>query len=461
MTDLPAYREPAFHGTIGAAREDITPPVGIYARNWGAAEHDTAEGIHRPLTATAISFQAESGLPLIMLSLDLGWWRTAEDEWAIRRAVMDALGIDESRVMAHLTHTHAGPAVCREDAGRPGGHLIPAYLDKVTESAVRCAVRARESAQPANLTWRFGTCDLATNRDVPDQAADRLLSGFNPAGAADNTLLVGRITADSGDALATIINYACHPTTLGPRNRLISPDYVGAMREVVESATGVSCLFLLGACGELAPMEQYSADAKLADSHGRRLGYSALAVLEGMLPAGTRVEYCGAIESGSALADWRRLPDSPPSSELKAAMNTVEIPLKEWPSVEELGEQFAGCRDRALAERLARKLRVRRMVGDGNTTTRKLWLWQLGDSVIVAHGNEAYSLMQTTLRARFPGRPIAVANLVNGACGYLPTEEMYDCDVYPVWQTPFDRGSLERVIDASIHEIQELTGWGS
>jgi hypothetical protein len=36
------------------ARVDITPPVGIYHRMWGAATHDRSTGIHRPLTATAM-----------------------------------------------------------------------------------------------------------------------------------------------------------------------------------------------------------------------------------------------------------------------------------------------------------------------------------------------------------------------------------------------------------------------
>src|SRR6185503_5155147 len=106
----------------------------------------------------------------------------------------------------------------------------------------------------------------------------------NPAVKADDTLVVGRITADDdGRVLGTLVNYACHPTTLAWENRLISPDYVGAMREVVEAHTGGGpCLFLQGASGELAPAHQYVGDTAVADRHGRRLGFSALAALEGM-----------------------------------------------------------------------------------------------------------------------------------------------------------------------------------
>ena len=35
---------------------DITPPVGMYHRMWGAATHDRSEGIHRPLRATVALF---------------------------------------------------------------------------------------------------------------------------------------------------------------------------------------------------------------------------------------------------------------------------------------------------------------------------------------------------------------------------------------------------------------------
>src|SRR3954466_6202058 len=47
---------------LGVARCDVTPPVGIYHRMWGAATQDRATGVHRPLTAAALVFQVH-GLP--------------------------------------------------------------------------------------------------------------------------------------------------------------------------------------------------------------------------------------------------------------------------------------------------------------------------------------------------------------------------------------------------------------
>src|SRR5215471_2442692 len=95
---LPPDTQPEFHGLIGTAREDITPPVGIYARNWGAAEHEVAEGIHRPLTATVLTLRRDvNEPPLVLVALDLGWWRAREDEWRLRGGLLNALGLDPAR----------------------------------------------------------------------------------------------------------------------------------------------------------------------------------------------------------------------------------------------------------------------------------------------------------------------------------------------------------------------------
>ena len=41
--------------------------------------------------------------------------------------------------------------------------------------------------------------------------------------------------------VVTAVGYAAHPTSLAWENTLISPDYPGALREVVETATGAPC----------------------------------------------------------------------------------------------------------------------------------------------------------------------------------------------------------------------------
>ncbi|CAL1519052.1 neutral/alkaline non-lysosomal ceramidase N-terminal domain-containing protein [Chitinophaga sp. MM2321] len=446
----------SFQGIIGVAQTDITPPTGIYSRNWGAALHDVAEGIHQPLMLTCTTFQsAAKETPLVLIGADLGWWKSAADEWALRSQLLKALDLAPSQLMFCLSHTHAGPALSRDEATQPGGELIDGYLQTILEHAIQAVRQALSNAVPATLTWHYGKCGLATNRDLAQPERQRYIVGFNPDEEADDTLLVGRITDTHERILGTIVNYACHPTTLAWENRLISPDYIGAMREIVEGQTGASCLFLQGASGELAPAAQYVGDTALAETYGRQLGYAVLATLEAMLPAQTQLSFTGVVESGGALAIW-----SPsvytPSTVLAVEMVEVELHLKPLPPLAEIEQQWRECEDHVLKERLRRKCGIRKALGDGQEARVGLWVWRLGDALLIGQPNETYSIFQRELRREFSAQAVGVMNVVNGHIGYLAPAELYNHDIYSVSQTPFAAGSLELLTEKTMAIVKEL-----
>ena len=449
------FSHPSFAGKIGFAQSEITPPVGIYARNWGAAQHDVAEGIHRPLHARVLALQSDDDRkPLLLISLDLGWWKTREDEWLVRGALLEEFQLDESRVLTNLTHTHAGPVFCREDSDKPGGELIAPYLEKVRDAVLDAAHRALAASTRGTLSWAFGKCALAQNRDLPDPQRARVLCGFRPDAPADDTLLVGRATADeTGKTICVLANYACHPTTLAWDNKLISPDWLGAFYETIETQTGAPALFLQGASGELQPRETYTGHTEIADAQGKQFAFAVLSTLEGMMPPRTRLKYSGAVESGAPLAIWQRAPHES-NSQIAARKIEIEMPLKkDLESAAQLQAALNACDDRTLRERLTRKMRVRRTVGEGASTRLPVWIWEVGDAIFIAQREEAYSVFQKELRAQFPDKAILVMNLTNGSCGYLPPNELYDLDIYQVWQTPYARGAAEVLRDAVGREI--------
>jgi hypothetical protein len=330
-------------------------------------------------------------------------------------------------------------------------------MEHLFEATVRTVREATERRFMGTLDWHTGRCDLATNRDLPDPdpGQRRFVCGYNPDGDPDNTLVVGRITDAAGEIRATLVNYACHPTTLAWENDAVSPDYVGAMRETIQEATNAPALFLQGNSGELAPRYQYVGDVEVADRHGRELGFAALATIQAMEPSGTQLSYAGVVESGAPLAVWKHEP-SQPSGELRAIRTSVSLPLKNWPSAEELEKQRRECSDRALEERIRRKLNIRIGVGDGSAYELPVHVWRIGDAVLVGSCCEAYSVLQRELRRRFPETTILCMNLINGSLGYLPPAELYDADIYAVWQSPFDRGSYECLLETMTGEIRDV-----
>lgn len=451
------HRNPSFFGLIGISKEDITPPIGIYARNWGAALHDVAEGIHKPLMLVCMTFQtSKNEKPLVLISADLGWWKSADDELFVRNGILKTMGLEPWQLMICLSHTHAGPSLSSGDRVKNGGEFIEPYLLRIQQIAINSIKRALATTVPATLSWLYGKCSLATNRDLQEFGNNRMVVGFNPEKDADDTLLVGRISDQDGRVMGTIVNYACHPTTLAWENRLISPDYIGAMREIVEAKTiNAPCLFLQGASGDLAPSEQYVGDATIADAYGRQIGYAVLATLEAMLPPNTELVFDKVVESGASVAVWKQSQYTP-STILSSEMINVEFPLKPLPSLSNIQQEWKECEDRVLKERLWRKLNIRKAVGDKDHASVPLWIWRLGDTFLVGQPNEPYSDYQIKLRKSFPQYAVGVVNVANGYLGYLPDSEMYDQDAYSVWQTPFEKGSLELLIKTTKDNLQKM-----
>src|SRR5437764_13169898 len=129
---------------VGFARADITPPVGIYHRMWGAATHDRATGVHRPLLATILWLEpaaGDSSQALVIVSLDYCLLDDA-DIREIQHAVAGAAKIRREQVLVAVTHTHAAGLMSRSRAGEPGGELIGPYLDEMIAKLQRLAISA-------------------------------------------------------------------------------------------------------------------------------------------------------------------------------------------------------------------------------------------------------------------------------------------------------------------------------
>ena len=447
------------HCRVGVATRDVTPPVGIYARSWGAATHEVAEGIHRPFAATAAVFAPLAGdePTLALVGVDLGWFQYLPDERRLRASVASAAGLDEAALLINMSHTHAGVNLNSQLQDKRGGELIQPYLDHLTAQVAAAVREAQGALAPAWVTYGSGRCALATNRDFWDEGAQRYAAGYNPGASADDTLLVARVTGDDGEPRAALFNYACHPTTLAWENRQLSPDYIGAAREVLERAFDVPALFLQGASGELAPRDDYVGDTAVADRNGRILGHAAAAAIESLPPPGTQFVYTGIVASGANLGTWEYRPcddaQVQAAEQLAARMSHVELRRKEELGVVEslstpdsVQEQEKALRRRFLSEAL----------GDSPVYAMPIWAWRLGEALLVAIPNEPYSVLQTELRRRFAGTPVLVLGVTNGTMGYLSPEETYGTGLYQEQQSPFAPGCLEQTIEAAGRALAEL-----
>ncbi len=454
MVELKARQKvPAAQAMVGISRQDITPPEGIRAKNWGPAEWEESVGQHHSMTLTALAIGGELHETMLIIGLDATWWRREEDERNLREMVLAATGISPSNLMIALSHTHAGPSLSTGESHLPGGHLIPGYLEKIGEAAVTAASQAMSSRQASRIEWAFGTCGLASNRELVVDG--KAVVGFVPGVDADDTVAVARITTSDGAILGTVVNYACHPTTLSWQNQAISPDYVGAMRALVEAETGQPCLFFQGASGDLAPREQYTGDLSVADRHGLSLGHAVLAALHTLPSPAQVLELTEIVESGAPLAMWTSVPEVADST-LKSLHSTVTLNLHA-PTLGELEKGWGDINPVSLKERQTRALALRETLGDRKTTEYPVWVLRVGDGVIVGSPGEPYSQLQKNLRERFPHTALMIVNFVNGpGFMYVPTADAYERGAYQSWQTLFAAGSLELIEDHAAEMINTV-----
>ena len=467
---------------FGLARVDITPPVGIYHRLWGAALHDRATGVHRPLTCEVMVIGSLEDAPgaaprHVRAVLDLPGLVQPQHENLVN-ILTDVTGTPPDQIAMSFSHTHAAGWFSPERLDLPGGELIPGYLRELDEKVRQAGEQAVANLQEVIMSYATGHSDMAGNRDYWDAERGIYACGFNPDAPADDTVLVSRVSNTAGDTIAVIVNYGCHPTTLAWDNSLISPDYVGALRETVEQATGATCVFVLGACGDLGPREGFVGDTAVADRNGRQVAYAALSALESMDAPLTDFEYTGPVISGATLGTWAPRPQS--SEQLADTMDVaggqfhVDLPVRQRPDRTQLERDLAEwnakadeahaqgnlgvARDaRAYAERARRWLAQLDELPEAETFPVQFSVHRLGDAFWITCGGEPYNILQVELRRRFPNYPLLVSPVAGDLqIAYLLPQDRYGKGLYQEEPSILGEGCLEGLIEAISARVETM-----
>jgi len=441
---------------MGIAQADITPPIGISANPWGKSTTALSTGIHRPFFAVAACIKSDRDL--FIVTLDLGWITCYEcDVVNFRGRVARELGVEIDDILVNLSQTHKSPPFCIHEALREGKELVPQWVEFVITSVIRICSEARQKSAPADITWQYGKCDLGTVRELSIDGTEYV--GYNPDLIPDDVLVVGRATNAAGAAIVTFVNYGCHPTSVGWESSLASPDFVGRAREIVEDATHAPMIFLLGACGNVAPRLQYSGDVSIADRNGEILGYAVMATMANMMPPASELVFEQTIISGSLLARW--LPERVKPNSLVASKKIFAILKHKYLRThDELVAAWAPitASKEFLDFRIFKQFEMRKdYVKEGGVVNHPVWIWQIGDAVVIAHCGEAYLEMARDLRTRNPGRMILWLDMTNGpGYMYIPTAGAYDRDAYQSQQSILAKGSFEELLEILDQEIKNL-----
>jgi hypothetical protein len=401
---------------VGVAERDVTPEKPTPMWGYGARHDKLSEGVLDRLKAKAVVIQAGDA-KLAIVGMDLGRGPTP--------AMMERIrGLVSARKIANVlicgSHTHHGPVI--ELTDRPGygkGKFddAVAYAGKLPDLIAGAILDADDKLEPAEI--RIAGRDLELNRNRHAKHEPK---------PVDPRLTVIRFDRPDGAPIAVLVHFAAHPVMTPGAVLKFSADYPGALRNTVEEALKVPCLFIQGAAGNLSPNPTPD-DRGDPAKFGRTLGLQAVEAAESM-------KQVAPVRPTLGVASDRF--EFPTRINLKSAVNLVLYGRSFFPElVRNVLEEY----------------------GDGMKpeTTTVLLGDQLG---IVALPGEPFCQHATRLRER-AGLPHAlVFGYCNGHFLYFPTIEAaaeggYGADTA---MSPIALGAGERMVDRALIDLFKLRG---
>ncbi len=408
----------------GVARVVITPPVGIPMI--GFAGRGPAQGIHDELTATALVLDGPPAHPsddpssgrrsrLAIIACDLLFLRWTEVR-AVREAVGQLTDIPPDHVVIACSHTHFGP-LTEPDRSEQAVQVEP-YLANLVHLLAGAVAAARAAVVPCRLGFGQGEVRVGINRR--ERTADgQIILGQNPAGPVDPRVAVLRIDSADGRPLATLLNYACHPVSLGSQCTSFSSDFPGVARRLVEEQTGAMCLFLQGATGNINPLLMgwdWTHPARL----GLPLGAEAVRVYWSATP-------CAELTAGglSFAHAQLQLPPLVPAS-IDAGRETIATLERERERLGDGGNNGALWWTELRLERARTGLAALQGITPAPPVRAELAALRLGHAVgLVTAPGEIFTEIGQSIVARSPFHHTIYAGYTDGTIGYVPTRAAY------------------------------------
>lgn len=264
-----------------ACQRKITPVVGvnhtdpIYMAGFGNDRH--AVGVHDDLWARGVVLESR-GKKIALVVLDVIGYFNNEIQ-TIRSLVDPTLAFDSITVTS--THVHEGPdtmGLWGPDELTSGVDL--GYLDFVNQSVASCITEAAAALEPAEIKFATGStigaslpphADLVADGEVLQAMTIPFLivdpeNPFEPAPPGTGPIDVqgdpGEIINPTvpafqirkrggGPVMATLVNFASHPESLGSGNQLLTSDFPHFMREAIERRYGGMAIYMSADLGVL------------------------------------------------------------------------------------------------------------------------------------------------------------------------------------------------------------------
>jgi len=388
----------------------------------GYGKNRPAQTIHDDLWVRALALSdGQQGVVLAvtdLLGFNAPFVERVRDALATSQALLDA-GILADSVLVAATHTHSGPdtiGLWGPDEMTSG--VDPQYNEFLVQTVIACIEEAVRNLQPAALRFATGSAPgLSRNdrfRNILEQThpQDDYATRDIPAEVEildPEFAVLQATTPDGSRAIATLVNWACHPEMA--HTNTITSDFPNFLRQRLEERLGGTALYFNGAQGGMITGNiTRGEDIAGAERIGLALADKVLQALEQATPA-----------QAVAIALQRTAVTVPLENEgFKAAMQAGVIPANLLP---------------------------------GDLLRTEVAHLTLGPAEFVTIPGEALPNLGFYLKRLMKGQPKFVLGLCNDELGYILTREDWGLPLYS-YETSMSVGSrIGQVVCDALAEL--------
>ena len=451
---------------LGYAKTDITPTIPVQLVGFNRADN-TSRGVLNPLLAQVSIWESEERHCLITID-SIGFKRELADR--LRARVGSMLNVSCDQVMLCFSHCHSAPDPAASEE----------YFEMVCRNVLTAVQSAAADMELVSVGWDNAEVDIGVNRredilavEKTDRqyktmhtAAQRKIAALRRAAGAIPTAdficreynisldqRAGILEAcslekeEKKDRKLLLIRVTAHCNVLKQDNYLISPDYFGTVRELLQEKYDCPVMVIQGAAGNIAPRYFDSIETPI-DARGSQyirsktaLGDMAFAIYEKLS------QRIALIKTADTLSVHMY------SREINFYANVPS--LTEAESIAEEAKNCCGIDGTAWLEE------VKRLHNAGvcrQEETVEVQYFAIGEWCICGVPYELMVEFSLEAMKKLKNPFFYVNGYTNGCLSYFPTEEEYDKGGYEVYWSlliyykyfnrvfPFERDSAGRLI---------------
>ena len=366
---------------LGFAEVDITPCYNVQTVGFNRNDNLSKGILHRLFAQISVWHANEEKCCLVTVD-HIGFMY--EDANLLRNEIGNKLGIMREKVMLCFSHTHSAPNISLE----------PEYFHFLCEQVLFGVSEAEKTIAPIKAAWGMTEADIGVNRR-------------NTHGVLDRRVGILKIVDPNTECLRLLIlRVAAHANVLLQDNYLISSDFIGVTRGLLEEKYGCKVMITQGASGNVKP--KYDGSLEALDKMAFEIGDVIATCIENLKPH--RIERLSMFsQTESFFADVPALERARAISD--EAMRENNIDGTNW--LEEIARLHNENIQRQKAELEIQYL----MLNDGCFCgVASEIMCELAVDVVKASNDDF----------------IYFGGYTNGCGGYLPTSEEYDKGGYEV-----------------------------